>query len=132
MNCSVSFTAVVNHTLAAQAGLCVISTDTVTIHLLCPLIGSDDRTGRGGPSPWEQDTAGDDMWPAPEEEDTPVTPDIGEESVSCGTDTGRMTDGQVRAEVKEGPVEKKHVPVGKRREAQLWKRARFWRRILHR
>uniref|UniRef100_A0A8C2GUE1 Coiled-coil domain containing 149a n=1 Tax=Cyprinus carpio TaxID=7962 RepID=A0A8C2GUE1_CYPCA len=63
----------------------------------------DDRTGRGGPSPWEQDTAGDDMWPAPEEEDTPVTPDIGEESVSCGTDTGRMTDGQVRAEVKEGP-----------------------------
>ncbi|KTF71955.1 hypothetical protein cypCar_00043489, partial [Cyprinus carpio] len=54
----------------------------------------DDRTGRGGPSPWEQDTAGDDMWPAPEEEDTPVTPDIGEESVLCGTDTGRMTDGQ--------------------------------------
>uniref|UniRef100_A0A673L1Q8 Coiled-coil domain containing 149a n=1 Tax=Sinocyclocheilus rhinocerous TaxID=307959 RepID=A0A673L1Q8_9TELE len=84
--------------------LCVISTDTVTIHLLCPLIGSDDRTGRGGPSPWEQDTAGDDMWPAPEEEDTPVTPDIREESVLCGTDTGRQANGQVRAEVKEGPA----------------------------
>uniref|UniRef100_A0A8C1QEK3 Coiled-coil domain containing 149a n=1 Tax=Cyprinus carpio TaxID=7962 RepID=A0A8C1QEK3_CYPCA len=44
----------------------------------------DDRTGRGGPSPWEQDTAGDDMWPAPEEVGTPVTPDIEE-------DIGRQT-----------------------------------------
>ncbi len=81
----------------------------MTIHLLCPLIGSDDRTGRGGPSPWEQDTAGHDMWPGPdgggEEADAPVTPDIGEESVLCGTDIGRQTNGQVRAEVKEGPVE---------------------------
>lgn len=82
----------------------------MTIHLLCPLIGSDDRTGRGGASLWEQDTAGRDMWPGPdgggEEADAPVTPDIGEESVLCGTDIGRQTNGQVRAEVKEGPVEK--------------------------
>lgn len=38
--------------------------------------------------------------------DTPVTPDFGEESVLCGTDIGRQTNGQVRTEVKEGPVEK--------------------------
>uniref|UniRef100_A0A672NH63 Coiled-coil domain-containing protein 149-A-like n=1 Tax=Sinocyclocheilus grahami TaxID=75366 RepID=A0A672NH63_SINGR len=69
----------------------------------------DDRTGRGGPSPWEQDTAGDDSFPnmwrpdgGGEKEDTPVTPDIGEESVLCGTEIGRQAN-----EVKEGPVEKK-------------------------
>ncbi|XP_073693191.1 coiled-coil domain-containing protein 149-A-like [Garra rufa] len=83
-----------------------------------PQPAADDRTGRGGPSPWERDTAGDDsfpnMWrgsrPGPdgggEEVDTPVTPDIGEDSVLCGTDIGRQTNGQVRTEVKEGPVEK--------------------------
>lgn len=87
--------------------------------LFVPLIGSDDRTGRGGPSPWEQDTAGNDsfpnMWrgsrPSPdgggEEVDTPVTPDNREEIVLCGTDIVRQTNGQVRTEVKEGPVEKK-------------------------
>ncbi|KAG1952512.1 coiled-coil domain-containing protein 149-A [Pimephales promelas] len=80
---------------------------------------ADDRTGRGGPSPWEQDTAGNDsfpnMWrgsrPCPdgggEEVDTPVTPDNREEIVLCGTDIVRQTNGQVRTEVKEGPVEKK-------------------------
>uniref|UniRef100_A0A673NGK3 Coiled-coil domain containing 149a n=1 Tax=Sinocyclocheilus rhinocerous TaxID=307959 RepID=A0A673NGK3_9TELE len=69
----------------------------------------DDRTGRGGPSPWEQDTAGDDSFPnmwrpggGGEEEDTPVTPDIREESVLCRTEIGRQAN-----EVKEGPVEKK-------------------------
>lgn len=84
-----------------------------------PLIGSDDRTGRGGPSPWEQDTAGNDsfpnMWrgshPCPdgggEEVDTPVTPDNRQEIVLCGTDIVRQTNGQVGTEVKEGPVEKK-------------------------
>ncbi|KAK9972491.1 hypothetical protein ABG768_025795 [Culter alburnus] len=80
---------------------------------------ADDRTGRGGPSPWEQDTAGNDsfpnMWrgsrPCPdgggEEVDTPVTPDNREEIILCGTDIVRQTNGQVRTEVKEGPVEKK-------------------------
>ncbi|XP_067257454.1 coiled-coil domain-containing protein 149-A isoform X2 [Chanodichthys erythropterus] len=79
----------------------------------------DDRTGRGGPSPWEQDTAGNDsfpnMWrgsrPCPdgggEEVDTPVTPDNREEIILCGTDIVKQTNGQVRTEVKEGPVEKK-------------------------
>ncbi|XP_058636346.1 coiled-coil domain-containing protein 149-A isoform X2 [Onychostoma macrolepis] len=82
----------------------------------------DDRTGRGGPSPWEQDTAGRDMWPGPdgggEEADAPVTPDIGEESVLCGTDIGRQTNGQVRAEVKEGPVEKHTGVCTKTRSAR--------------
>uniref|UniRef100_A0A671KBR2 Coiled-coil domain-containing protein 149-A-like n=1 Tax=Sinocyclocheilus anshuiensis TaxID=1608454 RepID=A0A671KBR2_9TELE len=74
----------------------------------------DDRTGRGGPSPWEQDTAGDDSFPnmwrpdgGGEEEDTPVTPDIGEESILCGTEIGRQAN-----EVKEGPAEKKTVEEG--------------------
>ncbi|KAL1270553.1 hypothetical protein QQF64_029569 [Cirrhinus molitorella] len=83
-----------------------------------PQPAADDRTGRGGPSPWERDTAGDDSFPnmwrgsrsgpdgGGEEVDAPVTPDIGEESVLCGTDIGRQTNGQVRTEVKEGPVEK--------------------------
>lgn len=39
--------------------------------------------------------------------DTPVTPDNREEIVLCGTDIVRQTNGQVRTEVKEGPVEKK-------------------------
>ncbi|NP_001006020.2 coiled-coil domain-containing protein 149-A isoform 2 [Danio rerio] len=66
----------------------------------------DDRTGRGGPSLWERDTAGDDsfpnMWrgsrPGPdggaEEEDTPVTR---EESDPSGT----RTNGQVGTQLKE-------------------------------
>lgn len=66
----------------------------------------DDRTGRGGPSLWERDTAGDDsfpnMWrgsrPGPDggagEEDTPVTR---EESDPSGT----RTNGQVGTQLKE-------------------------------
>ncbi|XP_016325210.1 coiled-coil domain-containing protein 149-A isoform X1 [Sinocyclocheilus anshuiensis] len=79
-----------------------------------PRAAADDRTGRGGPSPWEQDTAGDDSFPnmwrpdgGGEEEDTPVTPDIGEESILCGTEIGRQAN-----EVKEGPAEKKTVEEG--------------------
>lgn len=67
---------------------------------------ADDRTGRGGPSLWERDTAGDDsfpnMWrgsrPGPdggaEEEHTPVTR---EQSDPCGI----HTNGQVGTQLKE-------------------------------
>ncbi|XP_026071461.1 coiled-coil domain-containing protein 149-A isoform X2 [Carassius auratus] len=64
----------------------------------------DDRTGRGGPSLREQDTAGDDMWLAPEQVDTPVAPDI---------DTGRHTN-----EVKEGPVERNTAVCPKTRSGR--------------
>ncbi|KAA0723826.1 Coiled-coil domain-containing protein 149-A [Triplophysa tibetana] len=73
---------------------------------------ADDRTGRGGPSPWEQDTAGNDsfpnMWrgsrPCPdgggEEVDPPVTSDNREEIILRGTQIARRTD------VKGGSAEK--------------------------
>ncbi|XP_052003801.1 coiled-coil domain-containing protein 149-A [Xyrauchen texanus] len=76
---------------------------------------ADDRTGRGGPSPWEQDTAGSDSFPnmwrgshtcpdgGGEEVGTPVTPDNREEIFLCGTEFLSPTNGQVRTEVKEGP-----------------------------
>nr|XP_055068312.1 coiled-coil domain-containing protein 149-A [Misgurnus anguillicaudatus] len=78
---------------------------------------ADDRTGRGGPLLWEQDTAGNDsfpnMWrvsrPCPdgggEEVDAPVTPDNREEIILCGTQIVRQTNEQVRTEVKESTVE---------------------------
>ncbi|XP_051502382.1 coiled-coil domain-containing protein 149-like isoform X2 [Myxocyprinus asiaticus] len=80
-----------------------------------PWPSTDDRKGRGGPSPWVQDTAGNDSFPnmwrgshtcpdgGGEEVDTPVTTDNGEEIVLCGTEIVRQTNGLVRTEVKEGP-----------------------------
>ncbi|XP_052456922.1 coiled-coil domain-containing protein 149-A isoform X3 [Carassius gibelio] len=69
-----------------------------------PRPAADDRTGRGGPSLREQDTAGGDMWLAPEQVDTPVAP---------GIDTGRHTN-----EVKEGPVERNTAVCPKTRSGR--------------
>lgn len=70
-----------------------------------PRPAADDRTGRGGPSPWEQDTAGDDMWPAPEEVGTPVTPDI-EEDIGRQTNEVKGVCAKTRSgrETKRGPA----------------------------
>ncbi|XP_051995576.1 coiled-coil domain-containing protein 149-A-like isoform X2 [Xyrauchen texanus] len=80
-----------------------------------PRPSTDDRTGRGLPSLWGQDTAGNDSFPnmwhgshtcpngGGEEVDAPVTPDNGEEIILCGTEIVRQTNGLVRTEVMEGP-----------------------------
>ncbi|XP_036453025.1 coiled-coil domain-containing protein 149-A isoform X2 [Colossoma macropomum] len=76
----------------------------------------DDRTGSGGLSSWEQDTAADDsflnMWPGSrpspdgggDKVETPVTSERGEEMVSGGPEILRQTEEQPNAKVEEGPV----------------------------
>ncbi|XP_036453024.1 coiled-coil domain-containing protein 149-A isoform X1 [Colossoma macropomum] len=77
---------------------------------------TDDRTGSGGLSSWEQDTAADDsflnMWPGSrpspdgggDKVETPVTSERGEEMVSGGPEILRQTEEQPNAKVEEGPV----------------------------
>uniref|UniRef100_A0A3B4DQJ7 Coiled-coil domain containing 149a n=1 Tax=Pygocentrus nattereri TaxID=42514 RepID=A0A3B4DQJ7_PYGNA len=76
----------------------------------------DDRTGSGGLSSWEQDTAGDDsflnVWPGSrpspdgggDKVETPVTSEHGEEMVSGGPEIMKQTEEQPNAEVEEGPL----------------------------
>ncbi|KAL7876063.1 hypothetical protein AOLI_G00110260 [Acnodon oligacanthus] len=77
---------------------------------------TDDRTGSGGLSSWEQDTAGDDsflnMWPGSrpspdgggDKVETPVTSERGEEMVSGGPEIMKQPEEQPSAEVEEGPL----------------------------
>ncbi|XP_017569454.1 coiled-coil domain-containing protein 149-A isoform X2 [Pygocentrus nattereri] len=77
---------------------------------------TDDRTGSGGLSSWEQDTAGDDsflnVWPGSrpspdgggDKVETPVTSEHGEEMVSGGPEIMKQTEEQPNAEVEEGPL----------------------------
>ncbi|XP_066537400.1 coiled-coil domain-containing protein 149-A isoform X3 [Hoplias malabaricus] len=76
----------------------------------------DDRTGSGGLSSWEQDTAGDDsflkVWsgscPSPDGDgdkvETPVTSEHGDKMVSCGLEIMRQTQEKPNVEEELGTV----------------------------
>ncbi|KAI4900147.1 hypothetical protein NFI96_023876 [Prochilodus magdalenae] len=77
---------------------------------------TDDRTGSGGLSSWEQDTAGDDsflnVWPGSrpspdgggDKVETPVTSEHGERLVSVGPEIMRQTEERPNSKVEAGPV----------------------------
>ncbi|XP_066537398.1 coiled-coil domain-containing protein 149-A isoform X2 [Hoplias malabaricus] len=77
---------------------------------------TDDRTGSGGLSSWEQDTAGDDsflkVWsgscPSPDGDgdkvETPVTSEHGDKMVSCGLEIMRQTQEKPNVEEELGTV----------------------------